>query len=552
MERKAWILPFCLLLCLCLTPVRAAALDGNPYASAYEWDNAFYVAFRTPGINADRVQLKTEGRIQYDITPERTEDSDLPVCLTLLIDYSNSMPEYKDRLFAVAEALTASLRNYDITVMRFGREFQVVQPTHLRDWKSVKKTLDALKLTDTATDICGGAVHAIEALKEELWTPGNIAHVVLITDGEPYYSGDPVKEAEQEIYAAELLENELARSPQILLHSVCLNAWRGTERTYQAVSSCGGVHQTVSGIQEAEAAGREIASFVNELYIAQFPLAAEYYSKNLTLLVFSNISSVPELAIPITRSANLDVEADETVNPSDFPEISGSEHGPLPLPQPPEEREELPELILPSPLPSESGAEEAEAGVGDASSSSENEQGSVQLPLPDVQSEHETTDGTDHTGNLESDAAPSEANMAEESLEQEKSGFPLFAIVTAALLLLLIGGAVWYVLWRRGRSGILLYVTLKNGIAEEDVKNLYLRDHLLIGSDSRCDLILRDSSVAPMNTRIFRKDHDIYIEDLNSPYGTAIDSMRIFTPTLLYDKGDVRVGNVDLYLQIGK
>ena len=69
-----------------------------------------------------------------------------------------------------------------------------------------------------------------------------------------------------------------------------------------------------------------------------------------------------------------------------------------------------------------------------------------------------------------------------------------------------------------------------------------LTDSFLIGSDSRCDLILPDPAVSPVNTRIYQKDGLIYIEDLNSSAGTAIGGMRIYAPNMLRSGDQITVG----------
>ena len=74
----------------------------------------------------------------------------------------------------------------------------------------------------------------------------------------------------------------------------------------------------------------------------------------------------------------------------------------------------------------------------------------------------------------------------------------------------------------------------------------YLRDQLLIGTGKQCNVVIRDSAAAPVNTRIFTQDQMVYIEDMGSPLGTALNGMRLFTPNRLRSEDEITVGNTVL------
>jgi CHAT domain-containing protein/lipopolysaccharide biosynthesis regulator YciM len=71
-----------------------------------------------------------------------------------------------------------------------------------------------------------------------------------------------------------------------------------------------------------------------------------------------------------------------------------------------------------------------------------------------------------------------------------------------------------------------------------------VRDNLLIGSHSNCDIVLRHSSVAPQHARLQWRKQGYVLSDLRSPTGTYVNGRRI-TENLLKEGWVVRLGEVE-------
>ena len=61
---------------------------------------------------------------------------------------------------------------------------------------------------------------------------------------------------------------------------------------------------------------------------------------------------------------------------------------------------------------------------------------------------------------------------------------------------------------------------------------LGLREEIIIGRHSNCDVVISSDSVSAQHCRLFRCGRDWYVEDLNSTNGTYIDGKRIETSQL--------------------
>ena len=80
-------------------------------------------------------------------------------------------------------------------------------------------------------------------------------------------------------------------------------------------------------------------------------------------------------------------------------------------------------------------------------------------------------------------------------------------------------------------------------------EQLFLSDELLIGRDKDCDIRLINKDVSKKNARLFIREDAIYIEDLNSTNGTAINNMKIFSPNKLRSGDVIAIGSVVIQLR---
>lgn len=482
-----------------MIPVSAANAPMSS-AAAYYLDDTMYAFARFPNYadTADlQVGLMVHGvQVGPEQTPEKLTGQEQPAEYLLLIDCSTSMPAYRDRILALAGALMAADQPVAVTVASFGVEFRVAAEG-LTDAQSVQAALSGLSFGEQGTDICGGAIYAIDYMKSNRWEPGQLANLILITDGVPFYSHNAATEAESEATAAAALKAVLAESPQILFHSVCFDAWEPV--TWDAVSAGIGYHLTVEDTGSAAEVGTAITELYGSLYGLSFPL--QEYAEDLSLRIsnqeFINVYPVQDLTAPVDASV---LEG--------LPVVIDSEAEPERTPAAPEESLE----------PSEPTPEELEPAA-----------------TPADGTEPETLEPV----STESTPAP----------EAAAEGFPVrLAVILggAAVVLLLIVLLVVLLLRRRKKPagtpppGIQLRLEVLYGSLSSKKRQFVLSDSLFIGSDRRCGVILPDA--APLHARVFLRDGAVFIEDLNSPNGTALAGMRIYTPNRLRSGEQIMIG----------
>lgn len=145
------------------------------------------------------------------------------------------------------------------------------------------------------------------------------------------------------------------------------------------------------------------------------------------------------------------------------------------------------------------------------------------------------------------DLFPEDAMLQEDAAgddpgkEGEPTGIPVIVwviCVLAAAVAVCI--AVWAVQRKKNRkpsrnpgdlgkteSGIPIQLEVYAGNCRNTTPYLTLSDCLDIGSKADCDIIFDDPGVAPLHCRIRFTGSQVYMEDLGSPVGTALDGMRI-------------------------
>lgn len=74
-------------------------------------------------------------------------------------------------------------------------------------------------------------------------------------------------------------------------------------------------------------------------------------------------------------------------------------------------------------------------------------------------------------------------------------------------------------------------------------------DELTIGRAAGCQITLDDSYVSQLHARVFRRDGQLYVEDLGSTNGTYLNRGKVSGP-MIFQRGDqVQVGKVVLELR---
>ncbi|HEX6778233.1 MAG TPA: FHA domain-containing protein [Ktedonobacterales bacterium] len=69
---------------------------------------------------------------------------------------------------------------------------------------------------------------------------------------------------------------------------------------------------------------------------------------------------------------------------------------------------------------------------------------------------------------------------------------------------------------------------------------------LTIGRGSECDVVIPDASISRRHVQIIRQESGLYVQDLGSRNGTAINGQRLSAPCRLEDGDTLTVGNIPL------
>ncbi|MDR0904712.1 MAG: FHA domain-containing protein [Oscillospiraceae bacterium] len=169
----------------------------------------------------------------------------------------------------------------------------------------------------------------------------------------------------------------------------------------------------------------------------------------------------------------------------------------------------------------------------------------AEAPQPESSPETPETPATAETPATEPTAESQEPEPETEPQAGEKSN--LTAIIIAAAAFVVVIAVVLLVMKKKNTvartdGGILLAFDIQSGSREGARIEAVLADELFLGKARSCAVVLRDNGVSPKNTRIFRQDNLIMIEDLNSANGTAIGGMKIFAPNKLQSGAEITVG----------
>lgn len=500
MKNRFLILFLSLILTLNLSvPMAAAAADGSTagasIVSAYGMGGRLYT-FVQMGEERDLTQMRATllpNHTDSISPPELLTESDCLVRYLLVVDLSGSMRRYRERVDLFVNSLVEhEQKNAVFTVASFGEYFEPVTGD-LTDPKAITKALDGLSYTEQFTDPYGGVVNALRYLDSCPRLGGDLVNLVLITDGEPDLGyPDGTENEAAETAAAANAAAALAASPQVIVHTVCVAEW--DELAYETFSQGSGLDLILTDGDAAVDAGEQLSGFVDSLYRTDFLAGGDTESKTFSIqLQFVGkdgndqlmIYKTQELAgVPMLRSAaSIVTPSDPGAEFSQAPEESEPAEGS----QPPEESQDV-----------------------------------------------------------------RESQSPENDLPPESGLWWIIAAGVAVLVIALIVVIILLIRRRKRKNGgsptdentVFIKLEVISGRYAGTRDTFYLRDELMIGSRSTCDLVWKDADVASVNTRIFMKDHMIYIEDLNSPNGTALGGMKLYAPNRLRSGDVISIGAV--------
>lgn len=120
-----------------------------------------------------------------------------------------------------------------------------------------------------------------------------------------------------------------------------------------------------------------------------------------------------------------------------------------------------------------------------------------------------------------------------------------------AISLFLFFGWIVYVLWKDLRQTIqksssLQIPSIGLDIEEGGLSFTFNQPEFFIGRDPQADLHIPDDTLSGIHARVFYKNNQWMIEDLQSTNGTGINEERLSTPAVLIDGDEVTCGRIRL------
>lgn len=501
-RRIAALLLFLIIIQLPVTvsATESAADQGTVLAvSAYCMEDTLYSFVQIEGYDAAQMVARTELVGGETATPVAITETDSEVTYVLLIDNSGSMKKYASEITVFADNLIGQeTQDVEFIIITFGEQVlfnDSVNTENCLDRAAVKNVvldgINSLDYSEDWTNTYTGITSVMDYLdKNYPGKQGDLVNLILITDGEPDLADKTVEEAE-----AEAAVKRIAETPEVVLHTISFQQWNPEHTIPQGT----GVDIVVGEDTDAAAAAKIVTDFTDGIYRIDFA-------------GISNGRPMPERSLVSYYLGNSGEGTDATI-------------------------ELLPIAMESVPVMTGSGdkwagpvEEKPDAGVKE-------EESKPFVP--------ETSEDVK--------IIPEEA-IEEEETTVAAGSFPNGIIIGAACCAVIIVAALVAVrlFGRQGQNrkakqtgeAIPIRFDVISGKCASKERSYYLIDQLLIGSDSHCDFIWSEPEVSSQNTRIFVKDHIVYIEDMGSRNGTVLGGMRLHGANRLRSGDEVSIGSV--------
>ncbi len=553
-KTAVWLLALIFAVCLVPPSLGDTETDSPRVISAWFYGGVVYAAVKAdswedPG--------SVEGQLMIDnasasetAAPTRAPSHKY----VLMVDLSTSMPRYKQDLDTFAGALLSeAAENVTVTLSGFGERYEVIAD-ELTSAEEVRDAVSKLKFNHRATDICGGTVDAIENINSAARPEGQIMHLIILTDGVPYLTGDKNMEEMAVRTAASSAEKLIGEASEVIVHTVCFGDWEPV--TFTAVSVGPGIDLSVKNSEDAEKAGREIALFASGLYEFRFPANRTFDVDRIDAQIFlksPDFDGLTFLSVPNLRDIGKPLEIDEPdrpalvtpePDPEDDPSSGSSDPEPAEYPDAGEDGDGEPEPVPDVPP----GGDTAPGAGSDRPGCGEDPDVSGQTTSRDSEN-GEDIDGED--GGSDSSITVGVIDSADDQEESDNDQIKtavVLSVIAALVLLVIILTALLLRSRKKGNTASARTVGVKlemlEGRSGGDGNTYRLRDELIIGSGKNCDIVLNDSSVLAKNARVYFDGRSMYIEDIGGSNNVSLSGMRIFAPNRLRSGDEIWIGSV--------
>ncbi|MDO4324419.1 MAG: FHA domain-containing protein [bacterium] len=491
------------------TPIPALAWNGEKpeIASVFCQKDTIYTFFDMGTETFDYVFVKQPGSFAYEQELRPLAETDAWIHCFFLVDHSGSVKPYQEQIqlfmAAVMDACQAESSHVLFTLATLGDAFCLTGAQNTMDAGKVMSELKQLPFSDQTTDLYQGISQALDYLEERNRTgrmKGEFIHLIVITDGEADQQAEtPTRK--------EVRERILDRN-DILVHIAGLSSPLGL---------CS--HEYIA-MDELEMAAKNIARNFRCLAAAEFALGQEM---------------TPDTVLP-------DIEVYFNI-------MEKSRR----LPNPPH-------LLLQNIQVLNWTEQQPEASASESISS-----------IEETRKEETTQESIQETISVpatETTADSTEKSMQDGTLESIR---PVAWILGALFGGAAVGAAAVGILLCRikkrekrfandsansqirkifadtadSKDTIYMKLQVLSGHCLTPDREFYLKRELFIGTDASCDVIWEGADVSAKNSRIFRENGLIWIEDLDSEQGTFLGGMRLHAPNRLRSGDVVSIGDVE-------
>lgn len=432
-------------------------------------------------------------------------ERDQETAYLLLVDHSNSMNAVSgtSNVTRFAKELVrrgGSRENISYALACFGAEFQMEQE-FTTDTDAFLESVGQIKYGERASDPSKAILAAVDYLNERVRDEGELVNLILITDGIP-------EETNEDSLALDKVTKQLEGSPSVLVHTFGLSN-RNREESAQgmdAMASMGqGVHVTTLDTNALTAA-RQVTMMVEELYVFRFPMGQRQSGQTMDVGLYFNGTLAASMRIPYLAQAGTAFGVDET--PAD-PSAEGT--------------------------PSESSSA---GGTSDGS------------PAGDEGEDAQGDSSAD--GGKNAAAGGTSADGSQSGGGADQKDLPVIWIAGGIAGVIALAGIGFFVL-RRGHtdvepqmrgSSICMVLDVISGECATKERRFYLSDELIIGKSRKCDIVWKDSCMAPQSARVFFSNQTVCIEDIGSFDGVYLGGMRLHNVNRLRSGDEIAIGTV--------
>ncbi len=526
MKKRNILLGLVLVLVLLFSMPAGAATTDQAMAGFVQGKEVF-AWFNLSGSDYKSLEVQLQMGDNKQNTPDYTAkvapyaESGLPVHYYILLDRSLTMPPYtEDVQNFVSELLGNTGIDTRATLASFGDAYEVELSAAV-DKDAVMKKLQSIEYDQWVTNMYKGIDDALQDICQfSQRNRGELVQLILVTDGVP--------DSTYEEPTFDQVKLRMERSPEVVFHT-----YQVGNADDSALEMGNGLHMTGDSGEAAEA----ILNFTDELY------TVVYKPANVPAEGRSDMQFIIKRGQMIENVLSLGYVP--VLGHSDAPDLTVSSE-PETSSAPESTVESAPESKPESTLPESSLPESSEAPSS----------------LPETSGDGTSSGEEDASSDTESSAEEEAAGWLGFLAGIDDTTWLIIDIVTVVVFVVIIALILLFILLAHARkkrrmaekmaafvaAAIPLRLEVLDGRCKRVRKPLAVATELFIGTDMNGGIVWDEPTMAAKNTRLFVQDGVLYIEDLDSPQGTALGGMRIFAPNRLRSGEIISIGMVQFKL----